>query len=112
MELNRAVVDVLLARDDADLTRIVHHADLAGEVATVLAGAPPRPRGRPPTPDRTGRPLRTTSTSSRTWRRCPTTPGRRSCTSTPGSSTPRNDGRRRWRWPAGPSRSGNGSATG
>jgi DNA-binding CsgD family transcriptional regulator/tetratricopeptide (TPR) repeat protein len=39
IELNRAVVDALLARDDADLSRVVHHAVLAGDVATVLARA-------------------------------------------------------------------------
>jgi DNA-binding CsgD family transcriptional regulator/tetratricopeptide (TPR) repeat protein len=40
IEMNRAVVDALLARDDADLSRIVHHAVAAGDVDTILARGP------------------------------------------------------------------------
>jgi DNA-binding CsgD family transcriptional regulator/tetratricopeptide (TPR) repeat protein len=40
MEFNRAVVDALLERDDADLSRIVHHAVAAGDVDTILSRGP------------------------------------------------------------------------
>lgn len=40
IELNRAVVDALLERDDADLARIVHHAVAARDVETLLARGP------------------------------------------------------------------------
>lgn len=40
MEFNRAVVDALLERDDADLSRIVHHAAAAGDVETILSRGP------------------------------------------------------------------------
>lgn len=38
--LNRAVVDALLARPGADLSRVVHHAVQAGDVQTVLSRGP------------------------------------------------------------------------
>lgn len=40
MAFNRAVVDALLERDDADLSRIVHHAVAAGDVDTILSRGP------------------------------------------------------------------------
>jgi tetratricopeptide (TPR) repeat protein len=40
IELNRAVRGALLARDDVDLSRVVHHAVAAGDVDTILAHGP------------------------------------------------------------------------
>jgi DNA-binding CsgD family transcriptional regulator/tetratricopeptide (TPR) repeat protein len=40
IQLHRAVVDALLAREDCDLSRVMHHAVAAGDVATVLARGP------------------------------------------------------------------------
>jgi len=40
IELNRAVVEAMLARPGADLSRLVHHAVEAGDIGTILAQGP------------------------------------------------------------------------
>ena len=40
MRLNQRVLAALLARDELDLARVVHHAIEAGDDATVVAHAP------------------------------------------------------------------------